>query len=472
LAVSLAFGGADPALVPVADLHCDFLLQLSKKPGVDIVSADGDISLGNLQKGGYFAQLFAVFVYPKEDQLEPKGRAQVKAFKSRVIGASKGGIRQVTSHQELQQNLEHGVISGILAMEGADVLGADADNLDWYAEQGVKVLSLTWNSSNAFADGLEEKDPPPRGGLTAEGEKLLRAMERHQIAVDMSHAHRETFWDIITTFKGPVLATHSNARAVCDHKRNLDDEQLLAIAQKNGLVGLVYHSPFVGKSKRAEIRDFVAHLDYIDNIIGTDYVALGSDFDGNIRHPKGVENASHIPQLLGGFMKLGVSSDVAAAVGGRNFLRFWQQATTNYDSVPPLKWRPLRVKPVTPADKTEALYDRLSSTAYAVSSDKSGKLSANFEFTALGPGLCGVAVRVKGTDVTDVGIALSTKNATTAGKGRCPTDGSRCVVGFNAKSPVSSGSPAVTVTLSAEAAGGPFHLQVRDIIPIACVSAH
>jgi len=449
---------------------------LWKNPDWNVANAKGDISIEKLKKGGYSVQLFAVFAYPDAaPDLATVGKAQVDAFHTRVLDRSSGEIVQAVTHSEVEYNRSKGVISAMLAMEGADVLNDDPTNLEWYARQGVRVLSVTWNNSNGFADGLREDNPPPRGGLVPLGRTLIQAMEKNRIVADLSHAHWETFWDIVTTIRGPVVATHSNARSVRNHRRNLDDEQLLAIAEKEGLVGLCYHSPFVDKKRRAELDDLWTHAAYIAELVGWDHLALGSDFDGNIRHPRRVRSASHVPRLLARFKDQGATAENVAALAMDNFLRMLKAADERYESIPPLNWRPLRAVPTRATKDDAPAYDRLASTYRLVCARRGKGLQRTFEFKAAGTTPRQVALRLSTAsgpaEEVDVTMSLfaAPDSPPSQTEGSCRADGRRCLLELGTVADESARSM-IAVTLETAASAEKTCLKVQDIVPIAVIA--
>ena len=427
------------------------------------------VSVGELERGNYLAQVFAVYAPPgKPDASMRRGRELVASFERDLVEGSRGHVRQARTIEDLEENRDRGVISAILSMEGAQVLGDDAGNLNWYATRGLRILGITWNNSNAFADGLDAPDPPPRGGLTPEGVRLLRLMETHQIVADLSHAHWETFWDIVTTIHGPVLATHSNARGVCNHRRNIDDEQLLAIHEKQGLIGLCLHSPFLVEGRRrAGAEDVLAHFRYIREIVGEGHLAFGADLGGGIRAARPVSSAGDLPELLVELSCHGLGREELEALSHGNFLRFWRVAGERYHQVPPLGWRPLLVEWSSDASEDSVLFDRRSSTGRRVCSqgEEGWSFVVTLECEAM-PDSLAVRVRAPVGGVAEVSVEISAPDGGQRyGAGACPTDGSRCLIQASASSgTVTSGR--FKLSMSARTFERSC-LEVLDIVPIA-----
>jgi membrane dipeptidase len=186
---------------------------------------------------------------------------------------SQGALRIVTTQAELDEALADGALAGVLAMEGVDALGRDPDLLRTVHRLGVRSIGLTWNGSNAFADGLAED----RGvGITPTGERLLDEMAALGIALDLSHLTPRGCERALERFDGPVFASHANARAVCRHRRNLDDDLLAAIGERGGVVGLACIPSFLGPGD--PIDRARAHHDHVRAVAGRDATAFGADF--------------------------------------------------------------------------------------------------------------------------------------------------------------------------------------------------
>lgn len=171
----------------------------------------------------------------------------------------------------------------ILSVEGMCGIKADVEaKIDWLYEHDIKLASLAWNDENALATGVKGN---PERGLSDLGKCAVKRMSVHGMIIDVSHANEKTFWDIMKYAETPVIASHSNARSLCDHPRNLYDEQLKAIAENGGLVGVVCAGAFVDRSRaQQDVAHLVAHMKYLKALIGIDHIALGCDFMDDYDH--------------------------------------------------------------------------------------------------------------------------------------------------------------------------------------------
>ena len=206
-------------------------------------------------------------------------------------------------------------------MEGADPVKTVAD-LDWFYERGVKAIGPAWNNKNQYASGSDSED-----GLSEEGIKLIKRMNELGITLDLSHLNEKCFWEAIGLTTLTPIATHSNARALTDHSRNLRDEQLKAISDKGGVIGIVLYNYFlkIGE-KTPTLEEVFAHADYMINLCGEDHVGIGSDMDGaRIEDfPEGLRTIADLPKIADYFCERGYSENRVEKIMSGNFLRVMQ----------------------------------------------------------------------------------------------------------------------------------------------------
>ncbi|MBI4278013.1 MAG: dipeptidase [Armatimonadetes bacterium] len=317
-----------PAIAPqtlhrravVVDLHCDTVLEwFAGRRRLARRTRRGHIDLPRLQEGGVDVQVFAMYVAPAEAR---RGHARalelIDAFR-REIAASSGHIAQATTVAEIASLVAAGRIAAVLAIESGDALQGRAARLEEFARLGVRVLSLTWNNATALGDGVLEEQ---YGGLTPLGRRVVRQMEEMGIVLDVSHLSRKAFWDAVKAGRGPFLATHSDAAALCGHARNLDDAQLRAIADRGGVVGVNFYPDFLGEGTLPRVLD---HVDHMARVMGIDHVGLGSDFDGIRSVPRGLEDASKMPAVTRGLLRRGYSARQIRKILGENALRVFRE---------------------------------------------------------------------------------------------------------------------------------------------------
>jgi membrane dipeptidase len=212
-------------------------------------------------------------------------------------------------------------------MEGAEAIAADLSNLDSWYERGLRSLGLVWSRANDFAEGVPfgfPMSPDTGGGLSAAGRELVRACNRLGILVDLSHLNESGFWDVAALSDSPLVATHSNAHALCAASRNLLDSQLDAIRDSNGIVGVNFAVNFLREDgtlvPETPISEIVRHIDYLSERMGIDHVAFGSDFDGAVM-PVELGSVAGLPKLVEALRASGYDAAAVAKITSENWLR-------------------------------------------------------------------------------------------------------------------------------------------------------
>jgi membrane dipeptidase len=242
----------------------------------------------------------------------------------------------VRTADELEGCLRDGTVAAILHFEGAENLGSDSGALESYYESGLRSLGLVWSRPNAYAEGVPFRFPssPDTGpGLTGAGRELVRECNRLGVLVDLSHLNEEGFWDVAEISDAPLVATHSNAHALCPASRNLTDRQLDAIRDSDGMVGVNFAVGFLredgGESEDTPLETVVRHVDYLVERIGVDRVGFGSDFDG-AKVPEDITDVAGLPRLLTVLRDAGYDDASLTKLAHENWLRVlrstWREA--------------------------------------------------------------------------------------------------------------------------------------------------
>ena len=233
-------------------------------------------------------------------------------------------IVAVTSHDEIVKAKKAGKVCGLLSMEGAEPLMGDIGVLRVYYRLGMRMLSFAWNYRTPFADGLNAKRSESK--LPELGVQALEEMGRLGIIFDVSHLADSVFWDVADVMRGPFIASHSNARALCDHARNCTDDMIRAIADHGGVLGMNYAPAFVVKGGvGATVEHLVDHIDHIVKLVGPDHVGLGSDYDGIGAPPKGIETVDKTPNITRVLVKRGYSDEDILKILGGNHMRVFKE---------------------------------------------------------------------------------------------------------------------------------------------------
>ena len=314
----------------VFDGHNDCLLRLYQHPDPDKAAlfftqqATGHIDFPRLQQGGFCGGFFAIYVpadprsgkkaepngnhTPLPDPLDADYARRVTISMASIlltlIERSDQRLRLVTSKTSLDAALAAGQTAVLFHVEGVEAIDADLAFLDVLSAAGMRSLGPVWSRPNIFAEGVPFRYPssPDIGnGLTEAGKRLVKACNQKKILIDLSHLNEKGFWDVAALSDAPLVATHSNAHALCQQSRNLTDKQLDCIRERRGMVGVNFASAFLRADgqRRADtpLSDIVRHVDYLITRLGEDKVGFGSDFDGALI-PEALKDVAGLPRLV------------------------------------------------------------------------------------------------------------------------------------------------------------------------------
>ena len=275
--------------VPFVDMHCDTLMQAWFRHKKDIYKTSTMLDVQRLQKGGAKAQFFAIFLQSlrmkrmlgplmiKDDRYV---EVLMKAFYN-TLQKHSDVIAFAGNYQDLERNWQEGKISAFLTMEDGRAVQGKMEKLTEYYVKGVRLLGLTWNHANCFGYPNSSNVTIMKKGLSDFGKEAVGEMNRLGMIIDVSHLSDGGFWDVAHLSRKPFVASHSNARTLCNHTRNLTDEMIKAVGTSGGVIGLNQCPEFLYPgSGENRIEDMVAHLLHIRNVGGREVAALGSDFDG------------------------------------------------------------------------------------------------------------------------------------------------------------------------------------------------
>ena len=332
----------------VFDGHNDVLLRLGGQDGGGPDAffergAKGHLDLPRAREGGFGGGIFAVWIpSPKQQTPEPTPRGLPPALDNayalrrsisdaarlfRIEDRSDGEFRVVRTAAEIQKCLEDGVMAAVLHMEGADAIDADLDALHVLYRAGLRSLGLVWGRPNAFAEGVAvhfRRSPDTGPGLTEAGRRLVRACNDLRIMIDVSHLNERGFWDVAALTDAPLVASHSNAYALCPSTRNLTDPQLDAIAASGGMVGLNFAVNFLREDATRDadtpLEVMVRHIDYLVERVGIDAVGFGSDFDG-VQISREMGDVTGLPKLMSALRDRGYDDLALRKLAHENWLR-------------------------------------------------------------------------------------------------------------------------------------------------------
>ena len=341
---------------PIIDGHNDALMYFSSPTNAPVETfferLDGrQVDLVRAREGGMAAGFFAVFipddevmhmvhnfdpdteyVLPALDLTDAQTVAmQMVANLYRIEAVSNGQVKVVRTVNDLDWCLEHDVLGAILHFEGAEQIDRDLDALEVYYQAGLRSLGIVWSRPTIFAEGVPFKFPhsPDTGdGLTDAGKALVRACNRLGIMIDLSHLNEKGFWDVAKISDAPLVATHSNAHALCELPRNLTDKQLAAIKASDGMVGVNLVTMLVRADAKdvpdTPIETIVRHVDYLVEHLGIDRVGIGADY-GDAPFPSIVPDVSAYPVLIGALQAAGYDDESLRKITHENWLRVLQK---------------------------------------------------------------------------------------------------------------------------------------------------
>lgn len=305
---------------PVFDLHCDTAsaLVVRAKDGC------GDLKKNtlhiDLERGAQlpgYAQCFACFT--TSEPIYKGSMTPLKMFEQQIavvysqVEKYSDMIRMAFSGKEVQKNLEEGLQSAILTIEGPAGFDFDVDLLADLYNVGFRISTLGWNEKNPLTGSNVTG-----GGLTDLGRAYVKEAQRLGMLIDVSHISDEGFWDIMDITQAPIIATHSNSRAVCDVSRNLTDDMFRAICRTGGVVGLNMYAYFVGKDPSLDaVCDHVFHFLEMDP--EGKHIALGGDLDGCEQLPTGIEGIQDYPRIAQRLLERGLTEQMVADI-------FWNNA--------------------------------------------------------------------------------------------------------------------------------------------------
>ena len=314
------------------DLHCDTLsaLRHARKEGraLDPASADLQIDLDKLEKGGSLLQCFAAFVFLKgEDDPLTAALEEIDEFYA-MAERYPGRIVPVKTWADLERARAEGKTGAMLTLEEGGICKGNLSVRRALYRLGARIMTLTWNFENELAwpniIDMETGTSTPEtvNGLTERGREFVAEMERLGMILDVSHLGDAGFWAVAECSERPFIATHSNARAVCPHTRNLTDEMLRAVADRGGITGINFCGAFLdpGEKPYSTVHWMGEHIEHIRRVGGIDMIALGSDFDG-IERELEVSDYSRLPLLEDELRRRHFSDDEIEKIFQGNALR-------------------------------------------------------------------------------------------------------------------------------------------------------
>jgi membrane dipeptidase len=314
--------------VPVIDLHADTpklmhwlgydLAEHHERPMPRPWNYAGHVDLPRMRAGGMAAQVFGMWTWPyPQGGCAASVHHQLDALDA-AVRAHPEQLVQATTAEDVRAAHARGAIAALAAIEGGQALEGDLDHVAAFAARGVRSIGLLHFTANQLGTPAYGVGAQPERGLTTFGKDAIREMNRLGVIVDLAHINRAGFFDAIEITQAPVMVTHTGVLGVHRVWRNIDDEQLRAVALTGGCVGIIFAKRFLGGN---DVERVVDHLMHILDVAGEDVPALGSDFDGLVVPARGLDDISDMPRLTAALARRGLPEHVLHKILGGNALR-------------------------------------------------------------------------------------------------------------------------------------------------------
>jgi membrane dipeptidase len=332
------------ATTPLFDGHNDlpWAIRIAEAAPMNVEAYDlrqttpGHTDIARLRAGMLGAQFWSVYI-PCDAVEGGAARTQLEQIDiaRRVFDRYPDVFGYALSASDVEREFASGRIASVMGMEGGHALENSLGALRAYYQAGVRYLTLTHGCNTDWADSAT--DEPAHGGLTEFGREVVREMNRLGMLVDLSHTSPETMHDVLDVAEAPVIFSHSSARGVTDHVRNVPDDVLERLPDNRGLIMVTFVPSFVnddvrtyeglsGQGPRATIADVVRHIEHVRDVAGIDHVGIGADYDGIDAGPEGLEDVSTYPVLFVELARRGWSEGELRSLAGENALRVMREA--------------------------------------------------------------------------------------------------------------------------------------------------
>ena len=300
--------------IPRFDAHCDTL----GRPRALRHNPSTHLDLERLSAFAPSAQVFAIFAPPGLDSSDSYHLERRRAEK--MLRRNADLCTLCTSAEEVRAAAGEGKVAVMLSVEGATLLECSVVNLYYAYKEGVRLVNLVWNKDNRLCGAAMDSG----SGLTGHGVRFVKAAWNLGVGVDLSHASEQTFWDVLEIAERPVLCSHSNARTLCDHNRNLTDEQIRALIANGGVIGLNFCPDFLGGD-----RDMNAVLGQVEHFLALGAgktLCLGGDLDGIESMPEGMSGVENMPELYEALLAMGLKEELVQDIFWNNLLDYMERA--------------------------------------------------------------------------------------------------------------------------------------------------
>ena len=296
----------------ICDTHCDTLYMRALEP-----ERTPCVTMESMQRGGVSLQTCTLFAGSQGVSGHPYEKAMAEYAAFERLRDTEGWTRV---HSPLEA--EEGKVKILLSVEGGEIFEGSVSRVQEFYERGVRMAALTWNNENEIASPAKEG---AKDGIKPAGWAILREMANLRMAADTSHLNEAGFWDLIERHSQPPMASHSCAKKLCPHFRNLSDEQIRAMAERGGWIGVNFYPAFLSPSGQASVATICDHIDHICQLGAQKHVGFGSDFDGIETTPVDCKSPADVPAILEELRRRGYSEEAISDIAGGNFLAYYRR---------------------------------------------------------------------------------------------------------------------------------------------------
>ncbi len=302
----------------IFDAHCDILSAIATSE--ELLSNQHHWDAERALSNGPFIQVLSLFAQGK-NPIDIKLKMQMQL--AIALSAEKRypeKIKIIRKNHDLSlwdTSVKTQEIGCVIEAEGAEILGGSLSEMDRLYEEGLRILTLCWNYDNDVCDSIAGNNR--HNGLSAFGRQVVDKAKCLGILIDLSHASDKTFSDVKDISQKPVIASHSNSRSVCSHRRNLTDEQIKDIAKSGGVIGINLCPDFLSNSGNADIMDIIRHIEHISALVGTAFIGFGCDLDGIDNLPAGISGVQDMSKIIESLLKINYKEEDVKGIAGLNF---------------------------------------------------------------------------------------------------------------------------------------------------------
>ena len=309
------------------DMHCDTFWLMMRTQGLSLQKNELCIDIEKMKAAGSMAQFFASFIHMSEFE---GGNAVEEAYQHALdmiaygkaeLAKCSDSIAIARNYDELIANRDSGKMSAILTVEEGGIINGKMEYLEELYRQGIRLITLTWNYENSIGFPNSREPELMNRGLKPFGIEVVRRMNELGMLIDVSHLSDGGFWDVVRYSTKPFVASHSNARVLCSHPRNLTDEMIKALAEKGGVAGVNFYPYFLRESGKATVEDIAEHLWHMYQVGSEDVIAFGTDFDGFDEGELDITHMGEMNLVYDAIRKRGFTERQMDKLLGENILR-------------------------------------------------------------------------------------------------------------------------------------------------------